>query len=52
MPVNRCIECSMPIVKDRYPVDKRYCKHCYGRMERGGSDIETCFQGSVIIMED
>ena len=50
--VNRCKQCDMPISKDHYAEDRRYCKHCYSEMEWGRSDIKTCFQGSVIIMED
>jgi len=50
--VNRCKQCNMPIPKDRYAKDRAYCKHCYSEIQWGKSDINTCYQGSVIMLED
>ncbi len=50
--VNRCKECNMPITTDHYAEDRSYCRHCYTAKKWGKSDIETCYQGSVIMLED
>jgi len=47
----RCIDCRVQITKTQYAFDGR-CKHCHGLADRGKSDIDDCFRGSVILLDD
>ena len=46
-----CIDCRVQITKAQRAFDGR-CKHCNGLVNRGKSDIDNCFQGSVILLDD
>ena len=47
-----CPECKDPIGKwDNIAKDNVHCRHCYTKLKHGVSDLETCFQGSVIILD-
>ena len=47
-----CIECEELIGKhSNMGDDKKRCKHCYNKAKYGVSDINNCFQGSVITID-
>ena len=47
-----CPECQDPVGKyDTLAKDKIHCKHCYNKLKYGVSDINNCFQGSVITID-
>ena len=46
-----CIDCRVHITKAQRAFDGR-CKHCHGLADRGKSDIDDCFQGSVILLDE
>ena len=51
----RCKHCEEDLVNKRskFPYERgRLCRHCKAKLEHGVSDPKTCFQGSVITLED
>ena len=53
--IQRCEECGDDLVHkgSKYPYKLGWiCLHCYSLITRGASDPKTCFQGSVITLED
>jgi len=47
-----CPECKDPLGKwDTVAKDNIHCRHCYTKLKHGVSDLETCFQGSIIILD-
>ena len=49
-----CRECGQRIIKNQwYPNGREdYCRHCYSLLTYGKSDVDKCFQGSVILLDD
>ena len=48
----QCKVCDQTIPNRRSSVDIDTCRHCYQKQRHGVVDIKTCFQGSVITLED
>ena len=40
------------VITDAYLAVDGCCRHCHTKKKHGAVDIKTCFQGSVIILED
>ena len=49
--VDYCDDCEQAISQS-YLAKGGRCRHCHSKKVYGTLDIETCFQGSVITMED
>ena len=49
--IDRCVDCG-DVIPDFDRVTESRCKHCTTKMKHGVVDINTCFQGSVIALED
>tara|TARA_R100000458_G_scaffold33988_1_gene31321 strand:+ start:409 stop:660 length:252 start_codon:yes stop_codon:yes gene_type:complete len=48
-----CRKCNKAIPDRRSSSEELdICRHCFSKMEYGVSDPKTCFQGSVITLED
>mgnify|MGYP001174871630 CR=1 FL=1 len=48
-----CIECEDIIGKHSNTGDDNLrCRHCYNKLKYGVSDINNCFQGSVITIDE
>jgi len=48
-----CIDCNDTIGRNgKIGADNVRCKHCYNKMQYGVSDINNCFQGSVITLDE
>ncbi len=48
-----CRDCQKAIPDRRSSSEELdMCRHCYSKKEHGVLDIGTCFQGSVITLED
>ena len=47
-----CSICKQVIPDRRSSVELDKCRHCYQKERYGVLDIDTCFQGSVITLED
>ena len=53
--IQKCEECGDDLVNKnrKFPYKLGWiCKHCKTKQEFGVSDPKTCFQGSVITLED
>ena len=47
-----CPECNDPLGKwDNIAKDSIHCKHFYTKLKYGVSDINNCFQGSIITID-
>jgi hypothetical protein len=47
-----CVDCNDTIGKHgKTGADNVRCKHCYNKLQYGVSDINNCFQGSVITID-
>jgi len=46
-----CKDCN-DVIPDAYLQKRGRCRHCHTKKKHGVVDIETCFQGSVILLED
>ena len=49
--VDYCVDCTIAISQS-YLAKDGCCRHCYVKRQHGVVDIKTCFQGSVITLED
>jgi hypothetical protein len=49
--VEHCIDCKQ-VLTQMYLAKEGRCRHCNAKHTHGVVDIKTCFQGSVITMED
>ena len=48
-----CVDCNDTIGKHgKIGADNVRCKHCYNKLQYGVSDINNCFQGSVITLDE
>lgn len=48
-----CPECGDLLGKyERLGEDNEHCRHCYTKLKHGSSDINNCFQGSVITLDE
>jgi len=53
--IQRCEDCGDDLINKstKYPYKLGWiCKHCKVKKEHGVVDPKTCFQGSVITMDD
>lgn len=53
--IQKCEECGNDLINKnaKFPFKLGWiCKHCHSLLTRGASDPKTCFQGSVITLED
>ena len=53
--IQRCKVCNDDLVNkhSKFPYERGWvCKHCKTKLKHGVSDPKTCFQGSVITLED
>ena len=49
--VENCLDCEKVITQMYLSKDGR-CRHCATKNIHGAVDIKTCFQGSIILLED
>ncbi len=49
--IDNCKECG-DVITDAYLAVDGCCRHCHTKKKHGVVDINNCFQGSVIILED
>jgi len=49
--VDCCSECG-DVLAESYLTRDGCCRHCDTKKKHGVVDIDTCFQGSVITLED
>ncbi len=49
--ITYCKECK-DVITDSYLEVDGCCRHCHTKKAHGVVDINTCFQGSVITLED
>ena len=49
--IEYCSDCNDVLTDNDRSVEGR-CRHCTVKRKHGVVDINTCFQGSVIILED
>jgi len=53
--IQKCQKCKNDLVNKstKFPYNLGWiCKHCHSLLTRGASNPKTCFQGSVITLED
>jgi hypothetical protein len=49
--IEHCIDCKQ-VITQMYLAKEGRCRHCNVKNTYGTVDIKTCFQGSVITLED
>ncbi len=49
--IRRCKSCD-DALNEKHATNGFFCKHCDTKNKYGISDLQTCFQGSVISLED
>tara|TARA_R110002020_G_scaffold83406_3_gene207588 strand:- start:1299 stop:1487 length:189 start_codon:yes stop_codon:yes gene_type:complete len=47
----RCESCNH-VLNEKITLEEKLCRHCQTKEQFGISDLATCFQGSVITLED
>jgi len=47
-----CSVCEQIIPNRRSSVELNKCRHCYQKERHGVLDIDTCFQGSIILVDE
>jgi len=54
--IQRCKFCDKVlnnVTNSKFPYERGWiCKHCKTKLKHGVSDPKTCFQGSIITLED
>lgn len=49
--IDHCVDCKQ-VITQSYLAKDGLCRHCHAKNKHGTVDINTCFQGSVITLED